>query len=308
MMRSLLLYLSDAKWARGFVTNFFLARRAARRFIAGETLEEAVEATRALNEKGLQVSLDYLGESVYDREMAIQAVEDYLEILDAIYHHKLDANISVKLTQLGLDIDESFCIDNMRRILAKASEISSTVNIDMESSHYTDATVRIFRELRKDFANVGTVIQSYLRRTEDDMRTLAAEGAVIRLCKGAYKEPPEVAFPDKADVDANYIKCMQLFMTPEHRGKGAYLKVATHDPKMIAATLDHVAANNLAANDFEFQMLYGIRPDTQLELLQQGYRMRVYVPYGTAWYPYFMRRLAERPANLWFILKNLFTR
>ncbi len=308
MMRSLLLYLSGAGWAKAFVTHFFLARRAARRFIAGEKLEEAIAATRVLNEKGLLVSLDYLGESVYDKQMALGAVEDYLNILDAIYCHQLNANISVKLTQLGLDIDEAFCTDNMRQILAKAGEIGTTVNIDMESSAYTDATVRIFRQLRADFGNVGTVLQSYLYRTEEDMRTLAAEGATIRLCKGAYKEPPEVAFPEKADVDSNFIQCMQLFMTPENHQKGAYLKVATHDPNMIAATLDHVKANNIQPNQFEFQMLYGIRPDTQIELVGQGYQMRVYVPYGTAWYPYFMRRLAERPANVWFILKNLFSR
>lgn len=308
MMRSLLLYLSGAGWAKTFVTRFFLARRAARRFIAGETLEEAVAATRTLNDKGLMVSLDHLGESVHDKEMALSAVEDYLQILDAIQQHQLDANISVKMTQLGLDIDEAFCADNMRRILTKAAEIGTTVNIDMESSVYTDATVRIFRDLHGEYSNVGTVLQSYLRRTEDDVTTLAAEGAAIRLCKGAYKEPAAVAFPDKADVDANFVKCVQLFMTPENQQKGAYLKVATHDPNMIAATLAHVNANAIAADQFEFQMLYGIRPETQLDLVQQGYRMRVYVPYGTAWYPYFMRRLAERPANVWFILKNLFSR
>lgn len=308
MMRSLFLYLSGAGWARAFVTHFFLARRAARRFIAGETLTEAVDATRALNEKGLMVSLDHLGESVRDRAMALQAVDNYLELLDVIHQYQLDANISVKLTQLGLDIDEFFCLDNMRRLLEKAKEINTSVNIDMESSKYTEATLRIFRALRTEFDNVGTVLQAYLYRTEADIQALAAEGATIRLCKGAYKEPADIAFPEKSDVDKNYIKCLQLFLTPENLAKGAYLKIATHDPKMIEAALTHIREHHINADQFEFQMLYGIRPETQLELVRQGYHVRVYVPYGTAWYPYFMRRLAERPANVWFILKNLFRR
>lgn len=254
------------------------------------------------------VSLDQLGESVHDEEQARVAVAEYMEILDAIYTNKLDANISVKLTQVGLDIGEDFCISNMRRILAKASEIGTSVNIDMESSHYTEATLRVFEELRQDFANVGTVIQSYLYRTEDDMRSLAEVGATIRLCKGAYKEPPSIAFPEKADVDANYVKCMKFFMEEAYRKQGAYLKIATHDQAIIDAALDYVKTNDIPSDQFEFQMLYGIRTQTQMELKNQGYRVRVYVPYGTQWYPYFMRRLAERPANLWFILKNLFAR
>lgn len=308
MLRSGLLYLAGANWARGFVMNFPLSKRAARRFIAGETLDEAIAATKTLNAKGLCVSLDQLGESVEDKTQALAAVDNYMEILDAIYHHQLDANISVKLTQVGLDIDEAFCVDNMRRLLAKASEIGTTVNIDMESSAYTDATIRIYQTLRKDFKNVGTVVQAYLYRTEEDMQTLAREGAVIRLCKGAYKEPASIAFPEKADVDANFIKCMQQFMDKKYRDKGAYLKVATHDPDIIEATLTYARTNDVPPDQFEFQMLYGIRTQTQLDLKNDGYRMRVYVPYGVAWYPYFMRRLAERPANLWFLLKNLFSR
>jgi len=288
--------------------NFPLSKRAARRFIAGEILDEAVAATKALNAQGLTVSLDQLGESVEDEEQALAAVEDYMEILDAIYHHQLDANISVKLTQIGLDIDEEFCVDNMRRLLAKASEIDTTVNIDMESSAHTEATICIYQKLQQDFKNVGTVIQAYLYRTEEDMQTLAREGAVIRLCKGAYKEPPSIAFPEKADVDANFVKVMQLFMEKKYRERGAYLKVATHDPDIIDATIEYATANDIQPHEFEFQMLYGIRTQTQLDLKAQGYQMRVYVPYGVAWYPYFMRRLAERPANLWFLLKNLFSR
>lgn len=308
MLRSGLLYLAGAGWARGFVVNFPLTKRAARRFIAGETLEEAIAATKELNAQGLSVSLDLLGESVFDEKQALSAVEDYMEVLDAIYHNQLDANISVKLTQVGLDISEDFCIDNMRRLLAKASEIGTSVNIDMEGSDYTESTICVYQKLRKDFKNVGTVLQSYLYRTEEDMQTLAREGATVRLCKGAYKEPPSIAFPDKVDVDANFMKCVQLFMDKKYRERGAYLKVATHDPAMIDATLDYVKSNDVRPDEFEFQMLYGIRTQTQLDLKNEGYQMRVYVPYGVAWYPYFMRRLAERPANLWFILKNLFSR
>lgn len=307
-MRSVFLYLAGAGWSRSIVTNFFLARRAARRFVAGETLEEAVAAARQLNDKGMMVSLDHLGESVHNKEAALSATTDYLVLLDAIYANKLDANVSVKLTQLGLDIDESLCVDNMRRILAKASEIGTTVNIDMESSAYTETTLKIFRQLNQEFQNVGTVIQAYLYRSEGDMQQLAQEGGVIRLCKGAYKEPADVAFPEKADVDANYMKLTKAYLSEENRQRKAYLKVATHDPKIIQATIEYVEANGVKPTEFEFQMLYGIRTQTQVELVEKGYRMRVYVPYGTEWYPYFMRRLAERPANIWFIMKNLFTK
>ncbi len=308
MLRTLFLYLSTAGWARGLVTHFFLARRAARRFVAGETLEEAIAVARGLNNKGMLISLDHLGESVHDEATAVQSTDDYMVILDAIYSNRLDANISVKLTQLGLDVSEDLCVDNMRRILAKAGEIGTTVNIDMESSAYTERTLNIYRQLLQDFSNIGTVIQSYLRRTEADMAQLATEGAVIRLCKGAYKEPAEVAFPEKADVDDNFVKVMKQFMAEEHRRQGAYLKLATHDPKIIETAIDYAKENDIPRGEFEFQMLYGIRPQTQLDLVQQGYQMRVYIPYGTEWYPYFMRRLAERPANLWFLLKNLFRR
>jgi proline dehydrogenase len=308
MLRAAFLYLSTARWAHRLVTGFFLARRAARRFVAGETLDEAITVARTLNQKGLMVSLDHLGESVRSEEAARRAAADYLECLDGIYRNSIDGNISVKLTQLGLDIDESLCIDNMRRILTKASEIDTTVTIDMESSVYTETTLRVFRLLARDFNNVGTVIQSYLRRSEADMKALAQEGAMIRLCKGAYKEPPDIAFPDKADVDKNYITIMRQFMSEANRKAGAYLKIATHDPKIIETAIAYIKENQIPGDQFEFQMLYGIRPQTQLDLRQRGYRVRVYVPYGTEWYPYFMRRLAERPANAWFILKNLFSR
>lgn len=308
MLRSLFLYLSGAKWARFLVTHFFVARRMARRFVAGETLEEGLAAAREMNEKGLMVSLDLLGESVHDEATASSATSAYIEILEAIHKQQLLANISIKPTQLGLDISEQLCSDNLRRMLIKARELGTSVNIDMEGSIYTDATIKIFRELSQEFDNVSTVIQAYLYRSEADMKQLADEGSSVRLCKGAYKESASVAFPEKADVDKNFIKLVHQFMSAENRAKGAYLKVATHDPNMINGTLEYVKEQNIPTDQFEFQMLYGIRPKTQLDLHEQGYRMRVYIPYGTEWYPYFMRRLAERPANLWFLLKNVVTR
>lgn len=308
MMRSSFLYLSGAGWARRLVTGLGVARRTARRFVAGEELQEAVEAARALNEKGIMVSLDHLGENVFNEEDSKRATGEYIELLQTIHEHNLDANISVKLTQLGLDISEDLVLENMRSILDKANEIGTSVNIDMEASQYVDATLRIFRQLNDTYDNVGTVIQAYLYRSESDMHQLGAEGAVVRLCKGAYKEPPDIAFPEKADVDANFIKLMQLYLSEKYHDAGAYLKVATHDPHMIESTERFVKENNVPTSAFEFQMLYGIRAATQEDLVARGYKMRVYVPYGTEWYPYFMRRLAERPANIWFILRSFFAR
>lgn len=308
MLRNTILYLSGAGWARGTVTHLGVARRSVRRFVAGETLSEAIGVAKDLNSKGMSVSLDLLGENVHTEADSKRAVGEYIGILDEIAKHNLNANISIKPTQLGLDMGEDLCAENLREILRKAQEIGQTVNIDMEGSEYTDATLRIFRQLNQEFDNVGTVIQSYLYRSEKDMDELGSEGAVIRLCKGAYKEPADIAFPEKEDVDANYVKLMKLYLTEEKRQAGAYLKVATHDPAMIEATKKFVKENDVPLDVFEFQMLYGIRRETQEELVNEGYRMRIYVPYGTEWYPYFMRRLAERPANLWFIIKNVFSR
>lgn len=308
MLRTLLLYLSSAGWARYLVTHLGLARRAARRFVAGETLEEAIAVARTLNQTGIAVSLDLLGENVYNEADAQRATREYLELLDTIQTHNLDSNISVKLTQLGLDISEDLVLGNMRQLLDKAGQVGTSVTIDMEGSQYTDATLRIFRTLNETYDNVGAVVQAYLYRSESDMHQLGAEGAVVRLCKGAYKEPPSIAFPDKDDVDANFVKLMERFLAEKYRQQGAYLKVATHDPAMIEATQQYVQQHDIPRDAFEFQMLYGIRPATQEELVAAGYQMRVYVPYGREWYPYFMRRLAERPANVWFLLRNLFSR
>ena len=307
MLRRLLLYLSGASWAKQLVSGFFLSRRVARRFVAGETMLEALDATRRLNESGLLVTLDYLGESVNKAEDTESIVTTYQQLIDSIAMQKLQSGVSLKLTHLGLDISESLCVTNLRHILSAAQEKGNIpVTIDMESSYYTDTTLRIYRTMREEygFANVGTVIQSYLYRSEEDMRQLAAEGAHIRLCKGAYLESPEIAYPDKADVDASFVRLTDDFLqAPEP----AYLCIATHDENMIQAAQQSVKKYAVSQDRFEFQMLYGIRSNRHAELAAEGFQMRVYVPFGESWYPYFMRRLAERPANLWFFARSLFS-
>jgi proline dehydrogenase len=306
MLRALLLYLSSAGWAKTLITHFFVARRVARRFVAGETLEDALRTVKRLKGEGLDVTLDYLGESVHSEADAARAVDEYLEILEAIQREGLAATVSLKLTQLGLDVSPDICLANMRRILKKAQATNNHVTIDMESTAYTDRTLQVFRTLHHEngFANVGTVIQAYLYRSAEDMAALHTEDAFIRLCKGAYKEPPTLAYPEKRDVDANYVKLMQDYLSGNETG--AYLGIATHDAQIIETARAYIQAEAIPHNRFEFQMLYGIRADLQRELVRAGYKMRVYVPFGTQWYPYFMRRLAERPANLWFFVSNLF--
>lgn len=305
MLRRFLLYLSAAAWARSLMVNFFLARRVARRFIAGESVDEAIQAVRELNAQGLLASLDYLGESVEKAEDTQAVVDTYRTLIQRIQNEGLKAGVSLKLTHLGLDIKEDLCIDNLREILSEAQPHNIPITIDMESSAYTDRTLRIYRTVRDKygFSNVGTVIQAYLYRTKDDMRHLATEGATIRLCKGAYLEPENVAFPLKSDVDANYAAVAADYLQAP---APAYLQLATHDEAMIQAAEAVVKAHNLPPERFEFQMLYGIRTPRQLELAQAGYQTRIYVPFGEAWYPYFMRRLAERPANLWFFARSIF--
>jgi proline dehydrogenase len=307
-LRLLMLYLSGATWARSLVSNLGVAQAVAGRFVAGETVHEAMAVTRELNRAGMSVTLDYLGESVMDQIMAEAARDEILHLFDCIEETQTEANVSVKLSQLGVKINPQLALDNMRRILGRAREYRNRVRIDMEDSPLVDTTLDIYRTLRDEdgFDNVGVVIQSYLYRSEADVRRLIEEGAWVRLCKGAYAEPPDVAFPDKADTDRNFIHLMQLMLGEEARRRGVYLAVATHDEKMIEATRDFVAAHDIPAEAFEFQMLYGIRRELQEALRRQGYQVRVYVPYGGAWYPYFMRRLAERPANLWFFISNLF--
>lgn len=308
MLRSFFLYIARAGWARRLLMALPGRRRVSGRFVAGETLEDAIQTTRELNQKGLLVTLDHLGENVSSEADAERAMQAYLVLLDRIAGAGVSANVSLKLTQLGLDLGEAVCLANMRHILTRAAEHRNFVRIDMEGSAYTERTLRIYRTLRDEhgFTNVGVVIQAYLFRSEQDVRELAAEGANVRLCKGAYKEPPSIAFPRKADVDANFVRLTQMLLDAPARAAGTYVGIATHDDRMIDAAKSFAAGQGISKDRFEFQMLYGVRGAAQLQLVSEGYRMRVYVPYGTEWYPYFMRRLAERPANVWFILKHLF--
>ena len=300
-MRSLLIGLSTSKSLERFVLSNPLARRTSRRFVAGEELDEALAAARVCNQAGMTVSLDYLGENVASREDAVRAREMYFGVFDRIAQEKLDANVSLKLTQLGIDFGDDFCAQQTEPIIRHAASLGNFVRLDMEGSSYTQRTVDIALLLRQKSEAVGTVIQSYLYRSEQDIRDLTAKGCRIRLCKGAYSEAPEVAFPRKEDVDKNFVKLMQILLE-----SGIYHAIATHDPAMIDATKEFVARQKIAKDKFEFQMLYGIRADLQRELVRDGYRMRVYIPYGRDWFPYFMRRLAERPANLIFLARNLF--
>lgn len=309
-LRQFLLYLSSAHWARNLINNLDLAWRVASRFVAGETIDEALKVSQRLRDRGMLVTLDYLGESVTDQAMAEAARDEILTLLDEIRARDIDAYVSVKLSQLGLKIDEKLALENLRQLVARAQRHQNQIRIDMEESALVDVTLRLYRHLRhqEKFDNVGVVLQSYLYRSEDDARQLINEGAWIRLCKGAYAEPPEVAFVHKKDTDANFMKLAKMMLSQDARDRGVYLAVATHDEKIIAATIDFVQANQIPPDAFEFQMLYGIRQEMQEALVKQGYRVRIYVPYGAAWYPYFMRRLAERPANLWFFISNLLRR
>lgn len=302
MLRRLLLYLSTARWARHIAAHWGLARRVALRFVAGETLNEALAATHILNSKGLLVTLDYLGESVEKAEDTQEVVQTYCAAIEQL---PVGNSVSLKLTHLGLDISEDLCVNNLRQILSAGKAHQIPVTIDMESSAYTDKTLQIYRTMRDEYAfdHVGTVMQAYLYRTAEDMRHLAQEAAHIRLCKGAYLEAPAVAFPKKQDVDQNFCALVDAYLQPQNNG---YLCIATHDENMIRAAEASLKTHNPPPERYEFQMLYGIRPARQEELAKAGYKMRVYVPFGSAWYPYFMRRLAERPANLWFFVRSLF--
>jgi proline dehydrogenase len=302
-MRALLLRLSESKRLAPLMMHNGASRRVARRFVAGETLDDAVEAAREVNRRLQLASLDLLGENVSDEDGARRAADGYRAIFDRIAAEHLDANVSLKLTQLGLDLSEELCLELLEKIVQHATSQGNFVRIDMEGSAYTQRTVDIAKRVRAKYVGVGTVMQAYLYRTEQDVQELLAAGCRLRLCKGAYKEPPEVAFPKKADVDANYVKLMKMMLL-----SGIYHGIATHDPAMIATTKDFVREQNIKRDQFEFQMLYGIRTDLQDKLVREGFRVRVYIPYGVDWFPYFMRRLAERPANVAFFLRNLLPR
>jgi proline dehydrogenase len=301
--RSALIYLSRQEGLKDFAARFGLFKKLTTRFIAGETIDEAVAAIREVNAHGCSASFDHLNESVSSIAETEAEVREYLDVLARIDETGIDSNVSIKLTQFGLEIDPDLAYRNARRVVEDAARRGNFVRIDMEGSNVTQATIDVFKRLRAEFGlnDVGIVLQSYLYRTMDDARELVKIPARIRLCKGAYNEPPEVAYPNKKDVDDNYVRVMQLLLS-----SGIYHGIATHDPKMIDATVDFAKREGGSKETFEFQMLYGIRRDLQAQLARGGYGMRVYVPYGKHWYPYFMRRLAERPANIWFVLKNLF--
>jgi len=299
MLRSILLKFSESKSFAHWVTTNATTRRMSRRFVAGETLEDALQVARACNDAGMHATLDYLGENVSTPDDAQKARDAYLEIFDRIAQERLHANVSCKLTQLGLDISPEFCEGLVLSIAERAAAYDSFLRIDMEGSLYTQLTVDLVKRVRAQTPTVGTVIQSYLYRSESDVNDLLSVGCRIRLCKGAYKEDVEVAYPRKADVDGNYIRLMRMLLP-----SGFYHGIATHDPKMIAATIRWAAEKQISKDDFEFQMLYGIRTDLQRQLVRDGYRLRIYIPYGRDWFPYVMRRLAERPANLMFFVRN----
>jgi len=302
MLRAAFLWLSEQPRIFRFVRKNRLAHKLASRFVAGETIDEAITTLRDLNNSNLSASLDLLGESVLHADEAQRACRTYLDVLDRIRATSANANVSVKLTQMGLDIDEQLCLANMRAIIGKAKQFDSFVRIDMEQSGYTAKTIALFKDIfYPEFGNaVGVVLQSYLRRTTADVHTMIGLGARVRLCKGAYQEPEDVAFPQKRDVDANFIDCMEQLME-----RGNYPGIATHDQQIIDHAKAFAKQKKLPLERFEFQMLYGVRRVRQYRLRREGYNMRVYVPFGTHWYPYLMRRLAERPANIAFITSSI---
>ncbi len=319
MLRSFLTHLSKAAWAQNMVTNWGFAWRVASRFVAGTSLNEALRVIQELNARGIQVTLDHLGEHTLRPEEASEATDAILNMLDELQSAEARANISVKLTQLGLGLDEGLCARNLERILARARQCRNFIRIDMEDTPYTDKTLHLYYEMRRrGYENVGVVLQSYLYRSEADARQLLKEQARIRLVKGAYQEPRAKAFPRKAEVNANYDLLAKMLIDAAVAAGAPRLSldgrfpplpaIATHDEERIAFARQYAQRVGLPKEALEFQMLYGIRRDLQERLVQEGYPLRIYVPFGTHWYPYFMRRLAERPANLWFFVSHLFRR
>ncbi len=303
MLKKLFLYMSESRGIRSFSENSRFGSRFSHRFVAGNTIDDAIRATVEMNRIGMSATLDNLGENVTNLDEARHSVALYVDLLEEIQLRNLNANVSLKLTHMGLDVDPDVAIEMVSNLVARAAAMSSFVRIDMEGSPYTQRTVDFVRALHRrpgHAGHIGAVIQAYLHRSEKDVTDLLADGIRIRLCKGAYKEPAEIAFPDKKDVDANYVKLMKTMMK-----SGIYHGLATHDPAIIEQATRFARAEKIAPEQFEFQMLYGVRRDLQLKLVREGWRMRVYIPFGTEWYPYFMRRLAERPANVVFVVKNL---
>ena len=308
MLRALFISLSESRWLRALAERSAPGQRVSGRFVAGTQLADALRVTQQLNSAGLSVSIDNLGENVTNPEEAKRSADLYRQLIEQISAQKLNANVSLKLTHMGLDIDPQLALSNVAALVSQcaAEEPRNFVRVDMEGSEYTQRTLDVVREFHRKPGNpgcVGAVIQSYMRRSEQDVVDLLSEGIRIRLCKGAYQEPAEAAFQEKAEVDANYMKLMKMLLK-----SGVYHGLATHDHKIINQAKDFATREGIPRDAFEFQMLYGIRRDLQQALVREGWRMRVYVPFGTEWYPYLMRRLAERPANVRFIAKNLFRR
>jgi proline dehydrogenase len=319
MLRSLFIYLSKAAWARRIVTRWPLAWRVASRFVAGETLQDAIRVIKSLNAKGIDATLDMLGEHTTTPDEAVRATHGILEILDAIEVAQVRSNVSIKLSQIGLELDEELCKENLRRILTYARQRNNFVRIDMEDTPWTEKTLRLYRAMcNEGLTNTGVVIQSYLYRSAEDVLQVAGSGGRIRLCKGAYKEPPELAYPKKQDVDQNYDRLTALLIdlaqqngSPEisaDRRVPPIPAIATHDEARVVYARQYAQQTGFPKRALEFQMLNGIRRDLQERLAAEGYPVRVYVPFGTEWYPYFTRRLAERPANVWFFVSNFFKR
>lgn len=306
IMRTALIALSKNKTLQDLIVRVPMSRRMARRFVAGETLDEALSAVQSLNNQGMLATLDHLGENVAGEAEALAAADDYLTALEALFLAKANCNVSVKLTQMGLDLDADFCFTNVSRIVARAAELGNFVRIDMEGSPYTQRTIDLYRRLRQRYSNVGIVVQAALHRTPADVAALIDEGiGHFRLCKGAYDEPADIAHRERPRVTQAYNTLARTCLSPESRAKGAYVGIASHDEEVINFARAYAYQHDIPSSDFEFQMLYGIRRELQASLVRRGHQVRIYVPYGTHWYPYFMRRLAERPANLLFFVRAL---
>jgi proline dehydrogenase len=318
MLRSMLIYLSKASWARQIVTRWQFAWRAASRFVAGERVEDAIRAIQSLNQRGISATLDLLGEHTTNAQEARQATDSIIAALDAIQQAGVTANVSVKLSQLGMNLDDDLCCQNLQRIVSHARQQGNFIRIDMEEASTTDKTLQLYVRMRQEYSldNCGVVLQAYLHRTEADVRNLMTQAGRVRLCKGAYLESPAISFARKSDTDANYDHLAHLLMdgaltagspTVSPDGKIPPLPaIASHDPRRLMDAKSYAQQIGLPKAALEFQMLYGIRRDLQEQMVQEGYPVRVYVPYGSEWYPYFVRRLAERPANLWFFIYNFF--
>jgi len=304
LLRATFISLSESKSLRSAAEKTWVGQRLSRRFVAGTAVQDALAATQAMNQLGLSVSVDNLGENVTNADEARHSAQLYHQMLDQMNERQLNANVSLKLTHMGLDVDPAMAYELASGLVQHAARIHNFVRVDMEGSPYTQKTLDFVRRLHSQPENagrVGAVIQAYLYRSEKDIEQLITDRIRVRLCKGAYKESPEIAFPKKSDVDANYVKLTKMLLK-----SGVYHGIATHDENMIRATIEFAQKEKIPASEFEFQMLYGVRRDLQQKLVKEGWRCRVYIPFGTEWYPYLMRRLAERPANAIFILKNLF--